>query len=340
MNSSTSFTSQDLANEVNEKLLSSLRKSQKQLTEERQNPLLHQQTRNEMSAFPSSSPRLSSAAVSEVSEMDDSPRVKIISASNNSSAYHKASSKQLKSHKNKTVNYNYNDSTNNNNNSNNNQACISNNSSKDDTDNDNVSGKIDDNNERILGQIVTSTNFSGASNNRISLSRSVQLVSSGFESLSRTNKSFKHQSGLLCSRTTKFERFIIISLSVIAISTTLLFILQLSSFLSNQKRRQQQEIVPFMSKKEAESLYCLTPDCVKVAASVIEAIDNSVDPCDNFYQYACGEWIKTNPLPDGKANWGAFNKLWQDNQAIMRSVLGKFVSSTYSDLFYNQPRER
>lgn len=29
--------------------------------------------------------------------------------------------------------------------------------------------------------------------------------------------------------------------------------------------------------------YCLTPDCVKVAASVIEAIDLTVDPCDDFY---------------------------------------------------------
>lgn len=29
--------------------------------------------------------------------------------------------------------------------------------------------------------------------------------------------------------------------------------------------------------------YCITPDCVKVAASVIEAIDTKIDPCDDFY---------------------------------------------------------
>ena len=39
--------------------------------------------------------------------------------------------------------------------------------------------------------------------------------------------------------------------------------------------------------------------------------------------YSCGDWIKSNPLPDGKSNWGTFSKLWQDNQSIMRSVLGK-----------------
>lgn len=35
--------------------------------------------------------------------------------------------------------------------------------------------------------------------------------------------------------------------------------------------------------RRPEELHCLTPDCVKVAASVIEAIDLTVDPCDDFY---------------------------------------------------------
>ena len=36
-------------------------------------------------------------------------------------------------------------------------------------------------------------------------------------------------------------------------------------------------------KEEQERSFCLTPDCVKVAASVIEAIDLTVNPCDDFY---------------------------------------------------------
>lgn len=67
--------------------------------------------------------------------------------------------------------------------------------------------------------------------------------------------------------------------------------------------------------------YCVTPACVTVASSILNAMDHDVDPCEDFYQYACGGWIKANPLPDGKSIWGTFGKLWQENQLVMKNVL-------------------
>lgn len=75
--------------------------------------------------------------------------------------------------------------------------------------------------------------------------------------------------------------------------------------------------------------YCLTPQCVTVASAIINAMDHSVDPCTDFYEYSCGGWVKSNPLPDGKSIWGTFGKLWQENQLIMKNVLGIHFISFY-----------
>ncbi|XP_015282402.1 PREDICTED: endothelin-converting enzyme 2 [Gekko japonicus] len=66
---------------------------------------------------------------------------------------------------------------------------------------------------------------------------------------------------------------------------------------------------------------CLTEACIIVASKILEALDRDTHPCDDFYQYACGGWIKRNPLPDGRSKWSTFNSIWDQNQAIMKHLL-------------------
>ncbi|XP_035742254.1 endothelin-converting enzyme homolog isoform X1 [Vespa mandarinia] len=76
--------------------------------------------------------------------------------------------------------------------------------------------------------------------------------------------------------------------------------------------------------------YCLTEHCVTVAATIINSIDHSVKPCDDFYEYACGGWIKKNPMPDGKSTWGIFANMEQQNQLAIKNVLEKPFSEMKS----------
>ena len=69
---------------------------------------------------------------------------------------------------------------------------------------------------------------------------------------------------------------------------------------------------------------CLTPDCVSFANSLLSSVDSSVDPCDDFFEYACGGWIRNNPIPTGHPTWGTFAVLHERNQVVVVWEISNF----------------
>ena len=42
----------------------------------------------------------------------------------------------------------------------------------------------------------------------------------------------------------------------------------------------------------------MSRECVRVSADILERMDHNTDPCDDFYQFSCGNFINNNPVPD------------------------------------------
>ncbi|GAB3869306.1 M13 family metallopeptidase [Hymenobacter segetis] len=53
----------------------------------------------------------------------------------------------------------------------------------------------------------------------------------------------------------------------------------------------------------------------------IANIDPSVKPCEDFFHYASGNWLKNNPIPAAESRWGSFNELANNNNATLRAIL-------------------
>ena len=75
-----------------------------------------------------------------------------------------------------------------------------------------------------------------------------------------------------------------------------------------------------------------TAQTAKPAASVppqkgvgitIANIDPTVKPCEDFFHFASGSWLKNNPIPAAESRWGSFNELADRNNATLRAILNQ-----------------
>ena len=60
----------------------------------------------------------------------------------------------------------------------------------------------------------------------------------------------------------------------------------------------------------------------------LKNMDTSVKPQDDFYLYADGGWLKSNPVPPEYSRWGSFNELTEKNSEALRQIAEKAANSS------------
>lgn len=78
---------------------------------------------------------------------------------------------------------------------------------------------------------------------------------------------------------------------------------------------------PWLVASNQHEDVCMTPACIKSAAQILNNLDLNANPCDDFYQFACGGWIEQQLIPDDKTALSVFSQNQDDLNVKLRALV-------------------
>ena len=90
-------------------------------------------------------------------------------------------------------------------------------------------------------------------------------------------------------------------------------------------------MIPSLATAQADSEKPAPP--AEIKSLDLSAIDKTADPCTDFYQYACGNWVKDNPIPSDQVRWArSFSLLRERNRYLLWEELDAAAKDPKSPL--------
>ncbi|XP_063976266.1 neprilysin-4-like isoform X1 [Diachasmimorpha longicaudata] len=77
----------------------------------------------------------------------------------------------------------------------------------------------------------------------------------------------------------------------------------------------------FFNSRGEEREMCQTDECIKTAARMIEGMNRTVAPCEDFYKFACSGWIARHPIPQSQSSWDQLSLLKEELLQNLRTLL-------------------
>lgn len=79
------------------------------------------------------------------------------------------------------------------------------------------------------------------------------------------------------------------------------------------------------NKNEVSDSYlketCVSQECILTASDIIKTMDETVEPCDDFYRFSCGNFLKTESIPEDRVAVNTFSMISDKLQEQLKALI-------------------